>query len=403
MTSRIILYCFLLNSLSFQSSAQEILRIHNGCHFDGDDIERELYGYTPSNEAQQIISRITSVMGLEQNFTIKAANVNNALATVEGDERYILYNTAFLEKIKSGSGTYWAAYCVLAHEIGHHLNFHKFSETDPQRRKRMELKADFFAGSTLQKMGASLEEAQAGIETFSLSSESNTHPPKSARLEAVASGWKQAKEGVNFKIETPQYATPKTVDNEQLAKEWYDKGKAEKTDMAKKIEFYSNAIKLKSDYAEAYNNRGWAKDELGKYTEAIADYDQAIRLKPDFTAAYNNRGWAKDELGKYTEAIADYDKAIRLKPDFALAFNNRGFTKKELGKYTEAIADYDEAIKLDPKYAKPHANKGCALVGLGKYGAAIDSIREAEKIDTIFKTADWVQKCKQEALSKLKD
>lgn len=470
MTSRIILCCILLNSLSFPSSAQEVLHIHNGCHFDGDEIEREIYGYAPSNEAQQIISRITAVMGLEQNFTIKAANISNALATVEGDERYILYNTAFLEKIKSGSGTYWSAYCVLAHEIGHHLNFHKFTETDPQRRKRMELKADFFAGSTLQKMGASLSDAQAGIETFSLESESNTHPPKSARLEAIASGWKQAKEGANFKVEPPQYSAPKTVDNEKMAKEWYDKGFVEK-DMAKQIEFYSNAIILKSDYADAFINRGNAKLNLGKYNEAIADYDQAIRLKPDYPLAFNNRGIAKNNLNKYAEAIADYDQAIRLKPDFMEAFysrglakyylskhneaiadfdqsirlkpdyadafynrgftknnlgkyneaiadydqaislnpkytdafNNRGNAKRELGKYTEAIADLDEAIRLDPKNPRPYANKGCALVGLGKYGAAIDSIKEAEKIDASFKTTDWVQKCKQEALSKLKD
>ena len=40
---------------------------------------------------------------------------------------------------------------------------------------------------------------------------------------------------------------------------------------------------------------------------AIADYDEAIRLKPDYAEAYNNRGTEKGALGQRDEAIADYD------------------------------------------------------------------------------------------------
>ena len=397
MTSfRIFLFCLIFTAFSAKTHAQELLHIRNGCHFDGDDTERELYGYAPSDEAQEIIGRITAVMGLDQNFTIKSANVANALATTEGRNRYVLYSTTFLENFKRDAQTQWAAYCVLAHEIGHHLNNHDFAENDPKRRKLMELAADRFAGNILQKMGASLEQAQAGINSFSLTGESNTHPPKSARLEAVANGWKQAKEGVNFKVETV------VVDNEKLAKEWYEKGRSE-SDMNKKIEYYSNAVRFKPDYSSAFYNRGNAKFNLGKYAEAIADYDQVISLKPDNADAFYGRGLSEVNLGKYTEAITDYDEAIRLKPKYALVFINRGTTKQELGKHSEAIADFDEVIRLSPTYPVSYANKGCSLVALGKYGAAIDSIREAEKLDASLKTKDWVQKCKQEALSKLKD
>lgn len=55
---------------------------------------------------------------------------------------------------------------------------------------------------------------------------------------------------------------------------------------------------------------------MGWYQKAIVDYDEAIRLKPEFPEAYNNRGVAKRDLGQYQEAIADYDKAIELKPEF---------------------------------------------------------------------------------------
>ena len=35
---------------------------------------------------------------------------------------------------------------------------------------------------------------------------------------------------------------------------------------------------------------GIAYGDKGDYDRAIADYDQAIQLKPDFVDAYNNRG-----------------------------------------------------------------------------------------------------------------
>lgn len=41
---------------------------------------------------------------------------------------------------------------------------------------------------------------------------------------------------------------------------------------------YNQAIKIKSDYANAYNNRGNAKKNLGDKQGAINDYNQAAQL-----------------------------------------------------------------------------------------------------------------------------
>ena len=53
-------------------------------------------------------------------------------------------------------------------------------------------------------------------------------------------------------------------------------------------------------HAEAYNNRGNAKVNLGQYFAAILDYDIAMILKPDDAEAYINRGNAKYKLGQRT-------------------------------------------------------------------------------------------------------
>ena len=86
----------------------------------------------------------------------------------------------------------------------------------------------------------------------------------------------------------------------------------------------NKAIKLKPDFDEVYNNRGVAKNLLGKHQDALVDYDKAIQLKSDFTEAYGNRGTTRNLLGRHQDAIADYDIAIRLKPNNAQTYNKRG-------------------------------------------------------------------------------
>lgn len=176
--------------------AQTPISVHHGCNFDGDEKETEYYSFDPSNEASKIVRQILDAAGsLSYNsFILKESNVENAIATAYNNERFILYSTVFLEKFKGDANTKWAAYTVLAHEIGHHLNNHNFAEQDPRKRKSMELEADKFAGAVCRTLGATLAEALAGIESMKLEGETATHPAKSARKAAVANGWKRQDE-----------------------------------------------------------------------------------------------------------------------------------------------------------------------------------------------------------------
>src|SRR6201984_2559686 len=110
----------------------------------------------------------------------------------------------------------------------------------------------------------------------------------------------------------------------------------------KAIADYTQAARLKPDYADAHYNRGNAYDDLEQYDKAIADYTEVIRLKPDYAGAYYNRGNAYVGLKQYDKGVADYAEATRLKPDYAGAFNNRGNAYVSLKQYDEAIADYSE-------------------------------------------------------------
>jgi len=169
-------------------------RIQHSCSFDDIEPSANAYLYDPSDEADRIVAEIVDALGLTKNFLVRASGVRNAVATEENGRRYILYSTTFLEKFKGDDRTRWAAYAVLAHEIGHHLNNDNFGETDMRRRKVCELEADRFSGSVLRMLGATLDESQGGIESLEKEDETTTHPAKPARREAVATGWKKRDE-----------------------------------------------------------------------------------------------------------------------------------------------------------------------------------------------------------------
>ena len=184
----------LLTAMWLSASAQQQLKVKHGCAYKSATEDATLFTFEPSDEARRIVSEICNALGVGQNFDLRASSVDNALATAEGNRRIILYSEVFLKKFSEDARTRWAAYSVLAHEIGHHFNGHDFGEANAIKRKQMELEADRFSGSALRLLGATLDEAKAGIETFALGVEQRNHPPPKARREAVASGWTQQQE-----------------------------------------------------------------------------------------------------------------------------------------------------------------------------------------------------------------
>jgi tetratricopeptide (TPR) repeat protein len=64
--------------------------------------------------------------------------------------------------------------------------------------------------------------------------------------------------------------------------------------------------------ADAYNNRGFAKQTKGDLEGAIADYSRALELNPRYATAYHNRGIAKRARGDLDGSIADYSRALEL-------------------------------------------------------------------------------------------
>lgn len=113
--------------------------------------------------------------------------------------------------------------------------------------------------------------------------------------------------------------------------------------------------------AEFYLKRGEDLSGVHQYDRAIADYTTAIQLKPDYAEAYNDRGFAYYLKGDAERAIADYTRAIELRPNYPKAYNSRGVAYMAHGYgAAKTVPDFDRAIALEPDFRYAYINRANA-------------------------------------------
>jgi tetratricopeptide (TPR) repeat protein len=171
---------------------------------------------------------------------------------------------------------------------------------------------------------------------------------------------------------------PAPTKQELSAEGYFNQGlaRAARGDRTGAIVDYTEAIRLKPQYASAYCSRGVARGALGDRAGAFADYTRAIRLNPQDASAYYGRGVARGALGDRAGALADYTEAIRLNPQDVSAYYSRGITRGALGDLTGAIADYTEAIRLKPQYANAYHTRGIIRGALDDRAGALADYKQ---------------------------
>lgn len=154
---------------------------------------RENLSYEADKIVKEATTNILNYIGLPPDFKVVQLDIPNVIAYTKHGERYIGYNPVFIQRLRIQTETDWSAYSVLAHEIGHHLAGHteKNGKTNPGN----ELVADHFSGFILQRMGATLEQAESALlslEKIGGISDTIHHPPIRSRITSLAEGWMQA-------------------------------------------------------------------------------------------------------------------------------------------------------------------------------------------------------------------
>jgi tetratricopeptide (TPR) repeat protein len=91
----------------------------------------------------------------------------------------------------------------------------------------------------------------------------------------------------------------------------------------------------------------WAYNDLGEHEKALATATQAITLKSDSAEAHNQRGWARFKQGMFRDAIADFTNAITYHPQYVWAYRNRALAYKQAGEADLATNDEAQADEIN--------------------------------------------------------
>ena len=110
------------------------------------------------------------------------------------------------------------------------------------------------------------------------------------------------------------------------------------------------------------NARGMDLFKVALYEEAVVSFSEAIRLRPDFANAYFNRGVAYYKLGQFRQAISDFDRALDLNPqDQKAAYQKQEALKRLASGIYFAGKDVTKPVSVSwtrPKYSKEAIRAG---------------------------------------------
>ena len=123
------------------------------------------------------------------------------------------------------------------------------------------------------------------------------------------------------------------------------------------------------------------KEQLRGYEKAIRIFTEILGIKSNFPDAYLNRGEVHFQLGEhymeanekdkakreYDKAITDYKAVITQYRDYAGAYAGRGKVYNSVGKFDAAAGDFDKAISLGIEDGTVHSDRCVSLINLGKW------------------------------------
>jgi len=99
--------------------------------------------------------------------------------------------------------------------------------------------------------------------------------------------------------------------------------------------------------ADSEYNRGMRARVARDWTEAVIAFRQALALRSDFADAWNELGYAFRNQGRYPESLDAYHEALRLRPDFPEALEYLGEAYVKMGRLADARRILDRLRPLD--------------------------------------------------------
>lgn len=112
--------------------------------------------------------------------------------------------------------------------------------------------------------------------------------------------------------------------------------------------YFSEAIRLDSCFADAWNNLGTVHHRERHYQEAVAAYTRAIACNHELYNAYLNRANTFYELHRYEETLADVNHYITAQGDSSAALFLKGLAHAGVRDFDNARHYLQKTLELEP-------------------------------------------------------
>jgi tetratricopeptide (TPR) repeat protein len=115
--------------------------------------------------------------------------------------------------------------------------------------------------------------------------------------------------------------------------------------------------------AQRANDRGLQFYKEKNYAQAEAQFTEALKLRPDFALAANNLGFVFYKQDQFAQAARWFENTVKMDPSRAVAYLNLGDAHAKAGSADKAKKAFETYLELAPTgpgaaYAKQQAGKG---------------------------------------------
>jgi tetratricopeptide (TPR) repeat protein len=122
--------------------------------------------------------------------------------------------------------------------------------------------------------------------------------------------------------------------------------------------------------------RGYLKNGLARYLEALPDLDTAVALDPANANALHERAYAESSLMRYADALRDLDAQARLTPTSPDVYQERAFSRLHTADLQGALDDWSQVARLRPG-ATALQGRANAEMWLGRFDKAAADLKTA--------------------------
>ena len=141
------------------------------------------------------------------------------------------------------------------------------------------------------------------------------------------------------------------------------------------IEKFDLGIALGTKKADTFYYSGFARNNLGKYEEAIPFFKKAISIKP-FKADYHfDLGNSFKNLNQFDDALLHFRKALEIDTSHCKA-HNMGTIFWKIGDLEKAEFQFDKVLRIKPDVPAVHNNLAAIYLKRGEFNKSISHLEK---------------------------